>query len=389
MPSLLSITSQFFLPDRGHPAHLSAAVAAVPTDSARCRWWRSWWRDSLPARRSWAGSGRPRAAGLFPPPDLGAETFHHPNLTAIYVLGQARSGALMFLVGRRSSSTSRRPRPAGRCHRRRRIGIRFHSSAILGWWMVSPGGYFTGNVDALAGRPFRCRGRGITASRCWRGIALATPVLLNTRLGTMALCPAPPSTTACSWVLLATVVATAKRALGGRVPHSHRGRTGLTCCSMVYIGRPLLARLATGRRRAPMSNARAAADRIPASFCSRRADRQLVHRSGRNLFGVRRFSGAVVPRVRCWTRSASGFEPLVAYLLLPAFFICSGLNTQLMISRRLSPSWHRAHRLFAAVRRHPGLLRWQGMSWWKPMGALANARGLMELILLNIGLRRV
>src|SRR5690242_11704345 len=31
--------------------------------------------------------------------------------------------------------------------------------------------------------------------------------------------------------------------------------------------------------------------------------------------------------------------------------------------------------------------RWQGMSWYEAgsMGALANARGLMELILLNIG----
>jgi len=85
------------------------------------------------------------------------------------------------------------------------------------------------------------------------------------------------------------------------------------------------------------------------------------------------------------------FEPLVGYLLLPAFFIYSGLNTQLTLI--LDPSTLLVAGIvlvvsFAAKFGAIGLAaRWQGMSWYEAgsMGALANARGLMELILLNIG----
>ena len=40
-------------------------------------------------------------------------------------------------------------------------------------------------------------------------------------------------------------------------------------------------------------------------------------------------AGAVMPRGALLDKIRERFEPLVAYLLLPAFFIYSGLNTQL------------------------------------------------------------
>lgn len=82
----------------------------------------------------------------------------------------------------------------------------------------------------------------------------------------------------------------------------------------------------------------------------------------------------------------------MAYLLLPAFFIYSGLNTQLTLifdSSTLLMAGIVLVVSFAAKFGAVGLAaRWQGMSWYEAgsMGALANARGLMELILLNIGL---
>jgi Kef-type K+ transport system membrane component KefB len=85
------------------------------------------------------------------------------------------------------------------------------------------------------------------------------------------------------------------------------------------------------------------------------------------------------------------FEPLTAYLLIPAFFIYSGLNTQLTLIFDGPTLLMAAVVLvvsFAAKFGAVGLAaRWQGMSWYEAgsMGALANARGLMELILLNIG----
>jgi Kef-type K+ transport system membrane component KefB len=85
------------------------------------------------------------------------------------------------------------------------------------------------------------------------------------------------------------------------------------------------------------------------------------------------------------------FEPLTAYLLIPAFFTHSGLNTQLTLILDKSTLLMAVTVLtvsFAAKFGAVGLAaRWQGMSWYEAasMGALANARGLMELILLNIG----
>ncbi len=103
-------------------------------------------------------------------------------------------------------------------------------------------------------------------------------------------------------------------------------------------------------------------------------------------------AGAVMPRGALLDAIRERFEPLVGYLLLPAFFIYSGLNTQLTLI--LDPSTLLMAGVvlvvsFAAKFGAVGLAaRSQGMSWYEAgsMGALANARGLMELILLNIGL---
>lgn len=51
-------------------------------------------------------------------------------------------------------------------------------------------------------------------------------------------------------------------------------------------------------------------------------------------------AGAVMPRGALLDAIRERFEPLVAYLLLPAFFIYSGLNTQLtLIFDRSTLSW--------------------------------------------------
>jgi len=102
-------------------------------------------------------------------------------------------------------------------------------------------------------------------------------------------------------------------------------------------------------------------------------------------------AGAAMPRGALLDAIRERFEPLTAYLLIPAFFIYSGLNTQLTLILDGPTLLMAAIVLvvsFAAKFGAVGLAaRWQGMSWHEAgsMGALANARGLMELILLNIG----
>jgi Kef-type K+ transport system membrane component KefB len=102
--------------------------------------------------------------------------------------------------------------------------------------------------------------------------------------------------------------------------------------------------------------------------------------------------GAVMPRGQLLDKFRQQTEPLIAYLLLPAFFIYSGLNTKLSLIFEPSVLLMTAAVLFVSFTAKFGAVglasRLQGMSWREAgsMGSLANARGLMELILLNIGL---
>lgn len=163
---------------------------------------------------------------------------------------------------------------------------------------------------------------------------------------------------------------------------------------MIYVGRPLLRRLES------WTPARADVERtggLPIAHTSIVLLVVLTASWFTDLVGIYSVFGAfvagvVMPRGAFLDAIRERFEPLVAYLLLPAFFIYSGLNTQLTLifdSSTLLMAGIVLVVSFAAKFGAVGLAaRWQGMSWYEAgsMGALANARGLMELILLNIGL---
>ena len=100
---------------------------------------------------------------------------------------------------------------------------------------------------------------------------------------------------------------------------------------------------------------------------------------------------AVVPvgklRISCKQR----FESLTAGLLLPLFFAYSGLRTQIILLND-SSSWLICLAVIGcAVLGKLGAstvaARWTGLNWRDSfaLGALMNTRGLMELIVLNIG----
>ena len=322
---------------------------------------------------------------------IGAETLTHPNLTAIYVVGQLGLVLYMFLVGasfkldilgahlRQAGATS----AAG-------IGVPLVLGGVVGWWMVGLGGYFTDKVVHWQGGLFVAAAVAITAFPMLAWIVYDSG-LLNTRLGTMSLsCAAVDD--ACSWVLLATVVATAKGRLLGAFLAIGGGLAYLLF--MVYVGRPLLARLETwtprradAERTGGVSIAHVSVVLLVVLTASWFTDLVGIY----SVFGAF-VAGAVMPRGALLDAIRERFEPLTAYLLIPAFFIYSGLNTQLTLILDRSTLLMAVTVLtvsFAAKFGAVGLAaRWQGMSWYEAgsMGALANARGLMELILLNIGL---
>lgn len=322
---------------------------------------------------------------------IGAETFTHPNLTVIYVVGQLGLVLYMFLVGasfkldilgahtRQAGATS----AAG-------IGIPLILGGAVGWWMVGLGGYFTDKVAHWQGGLFVAAAVAITAFPMLAWIVYDSG-LLNTRLGTMSLsCAAVDD--ACAWVLLATVVATSKGSLFGAFLAIGGGLIYLLF--MVYVGRRLLAKLNTWTpRRADVEQTGG----VPITQLSIILLVVLTASWFTDLVGIYSVfgafvAGAVMPRGALLDTIRDRLEPLTAYLLLPAFFIYSGLNTQLSLILD-GPTLVMAAVVmavsFAAKFGAVGLAaRWQGMSWYEAgsMGALANARGLMELILLNIGL---
>jgi Kef-type K+ transport system membrane component KefB len=328
---------------------------------------------------------------LFPSTlSIGAQTITHPNLVVIYVVGQLGLVLYMFLVGAsfKLDILGAHARQAG-VTAAAGIGVPLVLGGLVGWWMVGLGGYFTEKVLHWQGGLFVAAAVAITAFPMLAWIVYDSG-LLNTRLGTMALsCAAIDD--ACSWVLLATVVATAKGSVFGALLAVGGGLAYLLF--MVYIGRPLLGRLETW---------------TPARDTERTGGLPIAHTTivllvvltaswFTDLVGIYSVFGAfvaglVMPRGALLDAIRERFEPLVAYLLLPAFFIYSGLNTQLSLILDPSTLVMAAVVLvvsFAAKFGAIGLAaRSQGMSWIEAgsMGALANARGLMELILLNIGL---
>jgi len=110
------------------------------------------------------------------------------------------------------------------------------------------------------------------------------------------------------------------------------------------------------------------------------------------LFGAFLF-GAVLPHDSPITRAlVHKLEDVVTILLLPAFFAFTGLRTQIGLVAGVE-EWLLCGLIIAVatVGKFAGATlaaRWTGLSWRESsaLGVLMNTRGLMELIVLNIGL---
>jgi Kef-type K+ transport system membrane component KefB len=205
----------------------------------------------------------------------------------------------------------------------------------------------------------------------------------STRLGAIALsCAAVDDVTA--WCLLAFVVSMVNgRAAGGLLT---------VVLALAYLGvmlvavRPLLVRLTR-----PLP--RWIEKQVPGLVLLM----LLLSATATELIGIHAVFGAfalgaVIPResrtARDLTRS---LEDLVVTLFLPAFFICTGLRTQLGLLAG-AEQWLLAGLilLVACLGKFGGTLvaaRGVGLGWRDAagLGILMNTRGLMELIVLNLG----
>lgn len=322
---------------------------------------------------------------------VGGASITHPNLTVIYVVGQVGLVLYMFLVG-----SSLKLDILGN-HLRYAVArsatgvvVPMVLGAVVGWWMVSQNRYFTDTVANWQGALFLAAAVAVTAFPILAWIIYDSG-LMNTRLGTMSLAGAAFDD-ACAWILLAIVVATAKDSPEGIALAAGGGL--LYVLFMVFGARRWLKKLNTWTPRRGDSEQ---AGGVPVGHLSVVLLVLLAAASFTDFVGIHSVLGAfvvgvVMPRGELLEKLRERFEPLVGYLLLPAFFIYTGLNTELgLIFQPAVLAMTGVVLLVSFVGKFGavGLVaRSQGMGWREAgaMGALANARGLMELVLLNVGL---
>jgi Kef-type K+ transport system membrane component KefB len=210
--------------------------------------------------------------------------------------------------------------------------------------------------------------------------------LNGTSLGTLVLA-AGSTDDAISWCLFAVVLAVFNRApeiallaVGGGVLYA-----GI----VLFVGKPLLRRLGTiVERRGEMSAGMLSFVLALVMLCGWITDMIGIYAIfGGFILGVAMPRGAFAQRLR------EHIEPLVTNLLLPLFFVFSGLNTSIGLVNTWS-LWGITLLILTVAVVGKGVACWlaarlNGEPNREAMaiGTLMNARGLMELILLNIGLQ--
>jgi Kef-type K+ transport system membrane component KefB len=211
--------------------------------------------------------------------------------------------------------------------------------------------------------------------------------LADSSLGTLSL-TAGAFDDACSWCVLAIVLATfgggagvAILAIGG----------GLAWAAFVILAGPrLLAPLARMVEREGQLSMTAFAF-VMIAFCTSAFLMDVVGIHA--IFGGF-ILGAVMPRGLLATELKRKLEPLTVVLLLPMFFTYSGLNTRMDMVNSGSLLLIAFGILVASVLAKGGAcylaarLSGEDNRTALGIGALMNSRGLMELIIINIGLQK-
>ncbi len=318
-------------------------------------------------------------------PQTYAAIFPAQSLSVLSLVSQLGLVLFMFLIGLEFDPKLLR----GRAHSSIAIS---HSSIIVPFGMgallaVSLRGDLAGpSATPLAFGLFMGAAMSITAFPVLARI-LSEQRLVQTRMGGLALtCAAVDDVTA--WCLLAFVVAiTRSHGLGSAL-----GTTALTfvyIAAMVWLVRPLLARLsARANRPEALSQNIVAAVILLLLLSSLITELIGIHA----LFGAFLF-GVILPKGGSFgTMLASKLEGVVLIVLLPLFFAYSGVRTQLGLLDSASAWLTCGVIILVACSGKFGAstlaARLTGLPWREStgLGVLMNTRGLMELIVLNIGL---
>jgi len=312
-------------------------------------------------------------------------TIPHPSMTILYALSQLGLVLYMFIIGLQFNTTLLSKHFF-------QAGILSLSGIItpmllgggLGLAFSGNGRLFVENIAPWQAALFMASAMLVTAFPMLARIIYESGIA-NTKIGTLTL-GAAALDDAVGWVLLAVVLATTKNspfiavlAIGGGIAYA---------VTMIFIGRPLfrLFRCTSVQDNGDRMG-KLATLLLVLLLCAWFTDAVGIY----SIFGAF-IAGTVMPRGRFLEQVCSLIEYLTVTLLLPIFFVYSGLNTQMGLLVQPSLFLVTVVTIIVAFVSKGGACllatRLSGESWRAAalVGVLMNTRGLIELILTNIGL---
>ena len=334
----------------------------------------------------------PSLFGLFLP-ELQQQLFPEDSLKVLFVGAQLGVGLYMFLVGVefKTELFRSRVRSAASVSLAGML-VPFALAVVLAPWLLKMGGLFSEQATNFEAILFLGAAIAITAFPMLARIIYERGIT-GTPLGTLALA-AGAIDDAAAWGVLAIVIASfqklpdggtdwavAKMAIGGGLAYA---------ALMVFAGRRLLAPLGRiAEREGKISPTLLGVVLLLFCMGAWAMDAIGIHA----VFGGF-LLGTAMPRGFFARELKQKLEPLAVVFLLPMFFCYSGLNTRLDMVN--NPQLF----LVALVVLAASILG-KGVACWAAarlngednrtalaVGSLMNARGLMELIIINIGLQK-
>jgi len=320
-------------------------------------------------------------------PEVQGQLFPRASMSILYAVSQVGLVLYMFLIGlefqvdliRQRLRSAASVSVAG-------ILLPFALGGIISTLLTSNHNFFTEGVTGWEAALFMGAAMSITAFPMLARIIYERG-LTGTSLGTLALA-AGSMDDAAAWCVLAIVLASfsgkaaiAIFAIGGGV---------LYVLLVFLVGKPLLRRL--GKRaegNGGVSGRMFAFVLILLMLCAWYTDPIRLYA----VFGAF-ILGTAMPRGVFARDLQARLEPLTTNFLLPLFFVYSGLNTRIGLVNSKA-MWIVALLILLAACFGKGVGCWlaarlngENNRDAMAIGTLMNARGLMELIILNIGLER-
>lgn len=324
---------------------------------------------------------------LFPQTAMIGETsIKHPSMSILYVASQLGLVLYMFLVGLEFETSLLKQKARGAIAVSiSGILLPFALGVLASMWMREPGVYFSSNAKPWEGAVFMGAAMCITAFPMLARI-ISERGLAGTTMGTLALA-AGATDDAMAWAMLAVVLSSftnipayALWAIGGGLAFA---------IFMAVIAKQWLARLETWTQREGGVNHNIAITAYSIiALAAWFTDAIGIYA----VFGAF-ITGACMPRGEFSKGIRVRTEFATSTLLLPLFFTYSGLNTKVQLLGTGSVlALAVVIIVFAIAGKWLGCMiaaRLSGESWRdaSAIGVLMNARGLMELIILNIGLQ--